>query len=235
MVVEQFCPKCGTTKCVFIKGFCQNCFLEDNKIIVLPQKIPVEHCKKCGKIRVKGKWLEQSEQNIKRIVESALKLKQISLPVVSIELKPLEDGTTIASVAVEGKIGGEKILLETESLLVQKEITCNDCTLLGANYYEAVLQLRFGEKKSEEEMQKTIIELDSLARALEKKDSLAKITSIQKAHGGFDALVGSKRAAKKIVEHFEKRHKAQTKSSFTLAGVNSSGKVKKRFTFLIKM
>ncbi len=234
-MVGVFCPKCGETKGQFIKGFCKKCFLEDNKILELAKRIDVPHCRKCGKIRVKGKWLGQSGQGIRQVVESQLKIKQLSNASVSIELAPQENGTTIAIVSASGKIGKDEASFDAQTLLVPKEIVCGDCNLLGANYYEAVLQLRFAKKMKREEFETVLAEIDSIAGRLHRKDSLAKITRIEKILNGFNVFLGSKRAAKKIVEHFERKHKAKTKSSFTLAGVDASGKEKKRFTFLVRI
>ncbi len=234
-MVNVFCPKCGETKGQFTSGFCKKCFLEDNKILELAKRIDVSHCKKCGKIRIKGKWFGQSEQGIRQVVESQLKIRQLSNASVSIELAPQDNGTTIAIVSVNGKIGNDKASVDAQTLLVPKEIVCENCNLLGANYYEAVLQIRFAKKMKKEEFDKTLKEIDSLVARLQKADSLSKITSIEKIQNGFNVSIGSKRAAKKIVEHFERKHKAKTKSSFTLAGVDASGKEKKRFTFLIRI
>lgn len=209
--------------------------MEDNLVIALPAKIEVPHCKVCGKIRVKGKWLEQTGQNIKAIVEANLKLKQVSEPTVSVELKPLGDGTSIGFVSVAGKIAGEKVSLNAEALIIPKETVCNSCALLGANYFEAILQLRFKEKASGQMVQKALQEIERLASVLHKADSLARITGVEKAHNGLNIELGSKRAAKKIVEFFEKKHNAKIKSSFSLAGVNASGKERKRYTFLIRI
>ena len=230
-----FCPKCGATEGEFIAGFCRKCFLEDNKILELPKRIDIPLCKKCGKIRMKGKWLGQSDSSMKAVVESQLKLKGLLNPVVSVNLDPHDDGTTFANVSINGKIGNDNVSFSAETLLVPKEITCGDCTLLGANYYEAVLQIRFARKMKQQEFEGALREIDSLAVRLQKNDSLAKITSVERILNGFNVNIGSKRAAKKIVEHFERKHKAKTKSSFTLAGVDASGKEKKRFTFLVRI
>lgn len=236
-MAELFCPKCGTTKGAFVSGFCQKCYLEDHRIVELPVRIDVPCCKKCGKLRVKGKWLEQNSEALKELVLSHLKLKKLDSPVVSVKLHRLDQGTTLAVVLVKGKIGKEEAAVETQALLVPKEIVCANCNLLDANYYEAVLQLRFdtAKKMPKRQFDETLLEIDALAERLHKKDSLAKVTNVEKIFNGFNVLIGSKRAAKKIVEHFERKHKARTKSSFTLAGVNASGKVKKRFTFLVRI
>jgi NMD protein affecting ribosome stability and mRNA decay len=234
IMAETFCPKCGATEGKFVKGFCQKCFLEDNEIASLPKKIEIAYCRQCNKVRVKGKMLRQSEQALKEIVLLNFKTSLLQ-PKTQIFLEPQDNGTTIVRVEVEGKIGNEELSLSLFSLLVPKEITCNDCNLLGANYYEAVLQLRFEKKTPTEKMESALADVERLAKQLEKDDSLSKVTGIERAYGGYNVQLGSKRAAKKIVEFFEQKKKAKTKSSFTLAGVDASGKTRKRYTFLVRL
>lgn len=232
---ENFCPKCGTTEGKFFKGFCQNCFLEDHKIVELPEKIEISHCKKCGKVLAKGKWLAQSEQAVKEIILSNLKLEQLVETKIEIKLEQLEHGLTKVLVSIFAKLADEPACFEATTMLVSKEITCTACSLLGANYYEAVLQLRFKEKPQDESAQKMIEEIERLVGEMSKRDSLSKVTGIERAYGGYNIELGSKRAAKKIVAFFENKYNAEIKSSSTLAGVNASGKPKNRHTFLIRV
>jgi NMD protein affecting ribosome stability and mRNA decay len=73
----MFCPRCGKEKGTFIKGFCLDCYLKGHELAQLPSLMQIEHCKKCGKIRFKGKWLSQSEELLKDFVRFNIKPKEL--------------------------------------------------------------------------------------------------------------------------------------------------------------
>jgi NMD protein affecting ribosome stability and mRNA decay len=66
-------------------------------------------------------------------------------------------------------------------------------------------------------------------------DSLSKIAKKQLVSNGIDLWVGSKRAAKTVAFELAKRVDSRPVTSSTLAGVDKSGRVKKTFTFLVRL
>ncbi|MDP6670183.1 MAG: NMD3-related protein, partial [archaeon] len=138
----MFCPKCGSTKGPFVKGLCKECFLKQNQLLAIPEEIKIEHCKFCNKIRLGGRWVEQSEEALKNFLIKKAKVKEFSDAKVSVSLEPLNE-TTLAKIEVVGVIDGNKISVEAETLMSQQETQCDPCMRLRSDYFEATVQIRF--------------------------------------------------------------------------------------------
>ena len=63
--MNRFCPRCGKEgkPKTFVRGFCSACYTMEHPIVSVPRVIPVEHCKRCGKVRLHGSWEEREEED----------------------------------------------------------------------------------------------------------------------------------------------------------------------------
>jgi NMD protein affecting ribosome stability and mRNA decay len=196
----------------------------------------IEHCKKCGKIRFKGKWLSQSEELLKDFVRFNIKPKELKDFEVQASLEPQKDNTTTAEAKISGKIDGEKISFSKKTLLKPLEALCDSCMRLGSNYFEATIQLRFGEKAQRASYDRILSRIDLLLSAEEKSgDALARRAGIEKLSNGINVLVGSRKAAKKVALQLARENKTGIVASFSLAGIDKSGNERKRYAFLVRL
>jgi NMD protein affecting ribosome stability and mRNA decay len=233
---KRFCPKCGSTDKPFVKSFCLDCFLEDHPdLVFLPPEIKVETCKHCAKIRVKGKFIEQSEENLINLVLSQLKISEVEEPKTTVELLPLEDGKTLAKVFVEGRLNGAPVELEKEAMLLAKTVLCDPCMRVSSQYHEGILQIRGDKKTPKERFEEQVLKVGAWLASEEKKDALARVTEIKWQKTGVDVLIGSKHATKLAAEKLAKEFGTKTVVSSKLLGQDKQGKEKHRFTYLVRI
>lgn len=230
----RFCPKCGSEKGPFVKGFCMDCFLKDHDLVQIDEEIKVERCVKCEKINLKGAWKENSVENIEEWVCKKVKLKEITDEKITIILNPEEEHTN-AKVIISGELGGEPIRLEKEIKLKFKDTQCADCAKLSGDYYEAIIQMRFEGEMKDEKADEFESLLAQILRERHKRDGLAIVVKAIPLKTGADFLIGGKRAAKTAAEKIAKKFNTKVVSSYTLIGVDKTGKEKIRHTLCVRV
>ena len=232
--MKEFCPRCGRETGPFIRGFCQECFQEKAKLVELPESIELEHCKKCGRVKVSGQWKEQNSFVVMAMVSSKIKGKELSVKDTDIELFQLDNGNTIANVKIIGSIDSTKMVVEREVLIKAKSAICDDCSRIAGSYYEATVQVRFSEKPTPELMHEKMLILEGIMKELKKKKGLAEIIKFSQDKHGFDAQIGDKKSAKIAAERMSRATGNPIKVSSTLVGLDRNGVEKYRFTFLVR-
>ncbi|MBU0662036.1 MAG: 60S ribosomal export protein NMD3 [Candidatus Diapherotrites archaeon] len=256
--MKRFCPKCGKEGSAekFVRGFCAECYASEHEIIIAPVELKVEHCKRCAKVLVGGHWVEQGAERSARdlegtsarlarlgsqdsdalceFVEKNIKIRGIAEPETEISLEPQNNGITLANISVDGKVEGSDVHVEKQVLLKPANVLCDACMKLASNYFEATIQIRFDEKPSQEQLNEKLREAEGFLRAERKQDPLAQVIGMDRARNGVDLRIGSKRAAKVTAEALVKQTHGKVKHSFTLMGVDTSGKAKRRFTFCVR-
>ena len=113
--MKEFCPRCGKETGPFVRGFCFECMREKVKLVEIPENIEIEHCKHCKRIRIEGKWKPLSNWLLIDAVKAKVKGKELVIKDTEIELFPLEDGNTIASVKIIGSIDSKALALTGKS------------------------------------------------------------------------------------------------------------------------
>ncbi|MAG22313.1 MAG: hypothetical protein CL943_03345 [Candidatus Diapherotrites archaeon] len=229
----MFCPECGSTKGPFIKGLCKNCFQRKQRIIQLPKRIKVESCKSCNRVRVGGKWTEQTEEVLKDSLSKKVKIKEMQKPVFSIELEPLNE-KTLATIIAKGEIDGAEIEASAQTMLVSGGGQCDDCMKINSNYFEATIQIRFAKKPSEARKHALLQEMQGIIQPMVEKDLKARIINVVNQGNGFDVVFASHRAAQRIVKFFESETDQKSTRSFSVVGMEKTGKEKKRFTYCLR-
>jgi len=229
----MFCPSCGSDKGPFFKGLCRECFTSQSKLLSVSDKINAEHCDQCNRIKVSGKWMEQSEKNVLALLEKKIKVKDLQNPKLSIELKPV-DGKTLAIVTAKGLLDNSPVELQAKTLLVPDEVQCNDCMLLKSNYFEATLQLRFQQAPIGNEMEKVLEKIEKILVSSRGQDSIAHIVGVSKNKNGLDVKIASNKAAKIVVKQLSKNAIEKVKTTSSLVGRTPQGKEKKRFTYCLR-
>ncbi len=173
----MICPKCGrkNTEVKFIEAFCVDCYPYNIK---LPEKIEIEICKRCGKMRLKGEWIPYDKNKIEEYTIS----------------KCRGDFTDAKYDIESGKITfvvkkGETEVFVERWLPFKKIITiCPECSRIAGGYYEAIIQLR-GDPRKIAKYSKTIL------RVLKTKTF---ITKTEEKHSGIDIFVGSTKAVLEV-------------------------------------
>ncbi len=229
---SRTCPVCGKSKSQFVDTICLDCFLDKNPIS-FPLQVEFAYCPSCNKVLSKGKWTQSSDAVFLELVTRALRHPNLSDASVDGKLQTDEHNETHFVGTVKGKVRGAEVSLPVSVELSEKSELCRACSLIRADYYQAKIQLRF-ESKDKEEWLRVLGILESRMDVLFTQDSLSQISKKVRVSNGFDVWVGSKHAAKTVVSELSKKFRIKPVSSFTLAGVDSSGREKKTFTFLLR-
>jgi nonsense-mediated mRNA decay protein 3 len=233
--MKEFCPKCGKENGVFVKGFCINCFLEDNELVLLPEKIELDYCPRCNKIKSGHKWIELTDDKLRELISSKLKPKEASIEWIRIHfIDDLSETKKIAVLTIKGLIEGKEIEFDKKTLIELKKTICDSCMKSVSKYYEATIQVRFDLEPTNKQRQIILNELNDFLDEKLKTNSLAKITGFREEKKGFDVLIGSKAAGKETALFLAKKFNSKIISSDSLVGVKSNGKPKKRLTFCIR-
>ncbi|MBN1941353.1 MAG: hypothetical protein JW772_04185 [Candidatus Diapherotrites archaeon] len=223
----RFCPNCGTTKGPFFRGFCKKCFLKKNNLISVPEKILLERCKACGKIRVFGKWVSENPENIEKIL---LKQVKVLLEKPEIKFEISDSGKVIVS--AKGFFENELAEVEAETSLDFAETRCDACMKLISYYHEAIIQIRGDNKKK---LENALDEAREIIANESKRDSLSAIIDFKKSKNGFDLYIGSKRSAVRAARAIASKHNTSPIVSSKLVGVDKKGKQKKRLTYCVRI
>ncbi len=230
--MEKFCAVCGKTTDKTIKGMCIPHYLEKNPVLVVPDEIPIDTDKTTFSVRYREKWVQPDEKAVFEIIKSRLKTRDIVNPQLVVLPTSIQNRFLVV---VQGKISGvdveAKKFVSVKPVLVQSDAEMR----LKSSYHEAIIQLRYREKKELSLVEAALANALEMLSAEKKRDSLAGVSGITRHRSGIDLLIGSKSAAKKVIKKLAKKYNSPVSVSFKIVGQNKSGKEKKRFTYCIRV
>jgi len=224
-----FCPECGATDSLFVKGSCLQCFLKEHRLVLLPEKIGLPRCKQCGKISLSGKMQNFDLEILRQFIKKKCRVKELTDATLSVEFEHIGEKEMQAIITAKGVIESTPVLAEYKTTISFPAMQCDACMKLKSNYFEAIVQLR-GEKAAA-----AFSRLGQLLASLQKRDGLAAIVSATQKKNSIDAIVGSKKAAALAVKQLKKEFKTGATKTFKLIGVDKTGKQKKRVTFALRV
>jgi len=201
------CPKCGRSsdKVRFVEAFCAECYPVKLKC---PPKMEVEECTRCGKLRIRGEWVEPNKRALSDYIVSKCR--------GGFEKGSYDfDEQTVTFVM--DKTGIE---VERSIALDIKKTICGYCSRISGGYFEAIIQLRGDPLKVK-------------GHALMFVKKLSKRTFIAKEEekeGGLDIYVGNSKAVVELMSALGIR----TLITKKLVGA-SEGKRIYRTTFLVRL
>jgi NMD protein affecting ribosome stability and mRNA decay len=231
----QFCPKCGKTQGEFIGMFCKECFLKDHPALVhMPDKLELEFCQRCQKVRIEGQWVIQDEMVLKKWIEKKINVRKLHDVVVEIQLIPQTDATSDIETHIMGGLEGEMVEFNLKSKLMPRKSICNDDMLVSSNYYEGIIQVRF-EEKTPEKVRQVQTDIEEALKPLNKNDSKAVVTTWEIQKFGFDAWIVSRKATKAAAVFVSRKYHGTIKVSPKLIGLSEKGKHESRMTYLVRI
>jgi len=231
----SFCPKCGSEKGPFLQGFCQQCYLEDHELLIVPESIEVDQCSKCDMIRVAGKFVEQSDEQFADFFHKKVKIKELVEPFMHVELIKKSHGETDVVITVTGLLDGKKVEVKAYSILRLRRICCPSCGKLSSGYFETKFQLRHSGERDIDKETIAYNEIKKALKELEKTDPLARITKEEFRPTGMDIYVASGKAARVALSRARKKIHMDVTPSKKLTGYNPSGKNRFQFTYSVRL
>jgi nonsense-mediated mRNA decay protein 3 len=167
---DLICPRCGRSSrgLRFIEAFCIDCAPVR---LECPQKVEIEVCTRCLRIKLRGEWTPSSEKKIENILISRCRGEFVGFSYDH------EAGQ------VEFELGSG-VKLRRDLLLEMKKTICQQCSRISGGYYEGIIQLRGNPEKAEKYAEK-------LVGRLGKSTFIAKVDEKEE---GIDIFVGSSKA-----------------------------------------
>lgn len=132
-----------------------------------------------------------------------------------------------AHVSLKFDFGGIQKSEEHQIKIDERAMTCEQCALAGAHYYNAILQIRAPDKIMDTVLREVRKKVESM-----KSDRLAFITDVNSVNGGVDVYIGSKGAANRIARAIKDKFGAHLTNTRKIGGVKD-GKNVYRDTILI--
>lgn len=230
----MFCPRCGTEKGPFVKGFCMACYIHEHPLLEFPSRMEWDSCKNCAKVKVKGRWEEPLKETLGAWVKAQVKVKELRAPDIRVSFERHTQGNQMGIMEVRGALGEELVELHERIPVKVHSVLCDDCMKMSSEYHESILQVRFSSSDKNVRLRvKRLVERH--LKDLQKKDSLAQAVGMVLKPTGFDVLIGSKRAGKETASFLSKKFSKKVLFSSTLVGITRTGKQKKRYTFLVRV
>ncbi len=208
------CPTCNRTnnEIRFVGEFCEKCASE--KLIgKLPVVLEVDKCRVCGRIKTKEGMFGEDKTSLSSVIQQRL---------IKFRVKVIGYGPGRALVDVVAQTAHDTVSAEKEFELKYRKITCDSCYKRIGGYYEATLQLRG-------DLERISRFIERVSRYLEERDSF--VAKVEKVDNGYDVFVSNKAAAAAFISERE----IVAKTSYTLSGVNKSGKKVYKNTYAIRL
>lgn len=232
------CPKCGSSDKPLVGMFCRDCYLKDHPSLVkIPSKLEIEKCKRCGKIRLNGRWAEWSDEAVHKWIKDKLNVKSLASPQIQIEMSPhpKEEKEFRLKILVKGEVEDSPLEVVLHSTLFLRSNICNDDMLITSDYYEGIVQIRMSEK-TPEKIRLTQDEIVAALAPLQKLDSKAVVVNWVLQDFGIDAWIVSKKGAKAAAVAVSRAHGGTMSVSGKLIGLDvHTSKTKNRLTFLVRI
>ncbi len=233
------CPKCGLVEGkTFVGMFCTECYLKDHpSLIKLPAKMEIEKCKRCGKIRLNGRWAEWTDEAVHKWIKDHVNAKALQVPEITIEMRPhpKEEKEFRLKINITGEVENSPVDVMLHSTLFIRSNICNDDMLITSDYYEGIVQVRFSEK-TPEKMRMIQEEITAALLPLQKLDSKAVVVNWAAQDFGIDAWIVSRKGAKAAAVAVSRAHGGTMSVSGKLIGLDvHTSKTKNRLTFLVRI
>ncbi|UEC42936.1 MAG: hypothetical protein METHAR1v1_970001, partial [Methanothrix sp.] len=208
VIHESICPRCGEPSRL---GVCDRCRRGMAVLLQTPEAVELTVCPVCGSHPVRGRW-QKGDEPIEDLISDAVageaRIHQDLLdPEISISVNKRNATQYRATVTLSGKFG--EIPAE-EARTVEatvRQATCERCSRMAGNYYEATVQVRGsagGPAPEEVEECRNIAER-ATETAFERGDRLSFIQETKVVKGGIDLVVGSTQQGRYIARAIHDR------------------------------
>ena len=234
----MFCVKCGKEDVDTINGLCMECFLNGRKLVTMPHHVDLIKCSNCGEYALRDQWLKVSQDDaiLEIAMNTAMIIPEARLVSVGQMIERQDEKNFVVHVQFDLDVNGVMAEDEDSTIVRLKNGVCKRCSRQLGSYYEAIIQLRSGERNLDEDLREEVVRyvrrsVDDMAR--NNRDLF--ITKIQKAIGGVDFYLSSTAMGRSITRELVDRYGAEEKESASLVGQTSDGQEMYRVTFLVRL
>ena len=237
MTLVSVCPKCGEPSSL---GLCDQCRLEMATLLECPDRVEVTLCPVCGSHLVRGRWQDSQvpvEDLISDAVAEAIGLhKDLKDPEVDLSVEKRRATQYLVAVHLAGTFGELRAEEKCIVAAVVRRATCERCSRMAGNYYEAIVQVRGSARApaSEELEESRKIAEAQTESCLLRGDRLSFIQESKDVKGGINLVVGSTQQGRLIARAIQERFGGSTQESYKLVGMKD-GKNVYRTSILVRL
>jgi len=228
----KFCPKCGATDKDFYKGFCIDCYAKMNIFADIPSKLKIVRCKDCGFWWYKTAWVEDSYQNLLKMISEKVKTVLFD-PRFEVDLKGKTTVLKISGFADERK----KIPVNVrKEIPVQfEEKTCGMCLKFSGKNYDVKIQLRRSKTFDAVKYKKVSTLVKRSVNFIMRKDERARSFWHEEKKEGTDFFFGFRQIGESVFHEILENFKVEHEKSSELLGIDRDGRKKIRVTYCVRI
>jgi nonsense-mediated mRNA decay protein 3 len=199
----MFCPRCGNEDEDLYEGICKSCFINEARIITIPDTIELTICAHCSSLLNGIKWedsnLSEEEFVTQAVMENYETFSYVQDLEVSVEILTVRGSVYECIVHAEGNVIDSRVIEEHRINVKINKGSCPDCSKYASGYFESVIQIRADKRfPSNEELQTIDKILRKRIRLLSVKNRMAYVSDISVLKEGVDYYIGSYKAARKL-------------------------------------
>ena len=233
----MFCVKCGQEDTETIDGLCLNCFLNGRKLITMPHHVDLMRCANCEEYSVNEQWVKRTEEEaVTDLALTALQaIPEARVVSVGTMVEKQEDKTFVVHVQADLEIGTAAASDEDSTIVRLKNTVCKRCSRQLGSYYEAIMQIRTGEKILDDGLRDEVVRwITASVESQSRTNRSLFITKVQEVLGGVDVYLSSISLGKSLTRSLSEMYGAEVKESASLVGQNDGQDVY-RVTYLIRL
>lgn len=228
-VEKRFCPRCGATDKDFYLGLCMDCYRDKHSLDVVsfPHKVTVDRCPLCGKYFHKHRWMPNTVNSLQKAVSDRVKADLYGLKIY------VDVGHSTAVVEVRGFLDERQIIpysAEREIPLKMQSRSCESCSKMQGDYFEAKLQARRSKGVPDEEYKQMLSRIRQITRKLRSEDERAEAVREREGRDGTDFYFVHKQTGEEIVKKLQKIYRVRAVHSTRLGR-----KARTKHTYLIRI
>ena len=234
---ESVCPQCGEPSPL---GLCDRCRLAMATLLECPDSVEVTICPVCGSQLIRGRW-QDARASVEELITDAVAEKigihqDLADPKVEISVSQLNATQYLVAVHLSGTFGELSASGECIVRAKVQKATCERCSRMAGNYYEAIVQVRgsAGAPATEELEESRKIAEATTESCLLRGDRLSFIQETKDVKGGIDLVVGSTQQGRLIARAVQERFGGSTQESYKLVGMRD-GKNVYRTSILVRL
>lgn len=207
--MRAFCARCGREESAgtpLIQGLCAECFLSTRRIVQLPDSIEVVRCGVCGAIKSRGGRFLAIDlvDHIRGLLEGYVARGVVAEGVSQASIGRVEIQEDVAVVEVVGVAGGTALRQVLRVRVATETTLCPGCFKRKTRSFEAVIQLRPGNRRAVALVSRLAGELYGHPGVVDAKET----------RDGVDLYVAEKSTAARIVRSLESRYIARVLSTW---------------------
>lgn len=217
MELSKFCPRCGKETDELYgdrKQLCADCFPDKNDLLEIPDKVEIDVCSVCGRMRKHGDWIEEYT------VQDQLgaKFAEFSEPEVDMELQFWEDEEEQMWIRVHAFKGEMQDSYDARVVFEQQQ--CEDCARFNGSFFKVKMQLR-----GDEDLEGISNEIVDKAAEVTNRDRTSFLANIEKNDHGFDFFMSTEKMAKEVLNMIKATRNPEVQRSYELVGEENGEKV----------